>query len=348
MRAHGGNIYDFAGRERMLDFSSNINPYGPPAEAMEAARKALDRVVVYPDVEQAALRAAVSAWLDVDPDALVFGNGASELIYAAVSAFSPRRLVVVAPTFSEYADAGRREGIPVAEVAAQASDGFACPVAGMLAEVREGDLLVACQPNNPTGQAWNEADFRTLADGCASRGALLMVDECFVNLTYPAAASALKLVPGGNVLVLRAMTKDFSAPGLRVGFLVAPPERADSVRRRLQPWPLNCVGEAFALACARRPEPFLRDSAERIAQARGRLCDGLLRCGYRPVPARANFILVRGDAPDTAERLYAALSERSVLIRRCANFSGLDGSYFRIAVKLPEENEFFLSALASI
>ena len=99
--AHGGNIYDFPSRE-LLDFSSNINPAGPPEYAMATAADALRHVSRYPDARQSAIREAFSRWLGVPSGELVFGNGASELIKAVVAALKPTRIIVTAPTFSEY------------------------------------------------------------------------------------------------------------------------------------------------------------------------------------------------------------------------------------------------------
>ncbi|MDR3322455.1 MAG: aminotransferase class I/II-fold pyridoxal phosphate-dependent enzyme, partial [Synergistaceae bacterium] len=274
MSAHGGNIYDFALPGDMIDFSSNINPYGPPACGMEAARSALALIQRYPDTGQSAVRDAFSGWLDVEPERLVFGNGASEIISAVIAALAPSRVVAAAPTFSDYAESARRHGVPVSEILTYAVDGFAFPMDEIEKVISAGDLFIACQPNNPTGRVWTEGELRSLAGICASKGAWLMADECFVNLTYPRAFSCLSLV-GERVVIVRAITKDFSAPGLRVGFAISSPSVASRIRDAMQPWPLNCVGEAFAIACASEAEPFLSDSARKISAEWARLTKGL-------------------------------------------------------------------------
>jgi threonine-phosphate decarboxylase len=150
-----------------------------------------------------------------------------------------------------------------------------------------------------------------------------------------------------NIVVLRAITKDFSAPGLRVGFTVSHPETAGSIRAQLQPWPLNCVGEAFAVACAKRPEPFLSESAHRIFLLRESMMHALRGLGYEPCPSDVNFILVK-STERSADEIYDRLLERSMLIRKCSNFSSLDGRYFRLAVRLREDQDRLFSELAMI
>ncbi len=347
MSLHGGNVYDYGFPNGILDFSSNINPYGPPAYALAAANEALGAIAKYPDAKQTKIREAFGQWLGVAPDSLAFGNGASELIAAIFAALRPRRILAVSPTFAEYAICAERLCIDAVGLATDENDGFAFPMERVEAVFSSGDLLVACQPNNPTGRAWSRDELEALSRLAEARRGWLMADECFINLTEPAAASCLGMIPGGRVLVLRAITKDFSAPGLRIGFLVAEPSVISSVRRELQPWPLNCVGEAFAIACARNAEPFLTESREKISHERARLVGELRKMGYRPFPAVANYLLVKSPRMRGAE-MQSRLLERGILVRRCDNFPSLDDSFFRIAVRSKADNDKLLFALAAI
>jgi threonine-phosphate decarboxylase len=356
LSAHGGNVRDFSprvsgGDRGLLDFSSNINPFGPPEDALTAARDAISPGIVdaYPDARQTDIRAAFSEWLDVPPDWLVFSNGASDLIRAAMAALRPSRLIISLPTFSEYAECAMSAGVPVVGIPSVASRGFAFDAALIEKNIAPGDLVVTCQPNNPTGVAWTEEEMSSLARVCAERGARILADECFINLAHPRPASFLGKLSseeGKCVTVLRALTKDFSAPGLRVGFAAAMPETAEAMRRATQPWPLNCAGEAFAIACAKKPEPFLSGSALRIAGLREAMTERMRALGVVPNPAAANFILARSDAK-SAGPLHESMIKRGILIRQCANFPTLDERYFRVAVKREDENERMLVALSS-
>lgn len=350
MSLHGGNIYDYAPHGEsggILDFSSNINPYGPPACALAAAKEALASINKYPDTKQTLIREAFAEWLCLPAESLVFGNGASELIFASLRALAPRRLLVVSPTFSEYEACAERLGIGLVRFETHERDCFAFPLGQIEEAFSPGDLIVACQPNNPTGRPWSADELCTLARLSEERGGWLMTDECFINLTEPPSASCLASALGGRVLVLRAVTKDFSAPGLRIGFIAASPDIAARVRGELQPWPLNCVGEAFAIACARNAEPFLTESRGKIAVQRAFLTEKLRGMGFGPFPSATNYILVKSRSIRGGE-LQSRLLEHGVLIRRCQNFPSLDDSFFRIAVRDKSDNEKLIFILAGI
>jgi threonine-phosphate decarboxylase len=316
---------------------------------MEAASNALRHVHVYPDARQAAACNAFSQWLGVPPDWLVFGSGASELIRAVIAALKPARAIVTLPTFSAYGSCALSYGIPVKGVPSDAANDFSFDLGGIGKIFSEGDLLVICQPNNPTGVAWKEGELRELARLCSASGGYMLADECFINLAHPPLPSCMDMLDSGRVIVLRALTKDFAAPGLRVGFIAAEAGVALALREQVQPWPLNCIGEAFEIACAKNPEPYLQNSAKKIAALRDALSSGLASLGFSPNPSSANFILVRSRVFEfSAGELHDLLLRRSILIRKCANFPALDDSCFRVAVRNAEDNAVLLSGLASI
>ncbi|MDR0654229.1 MAG: aminotransferase class I/II-fold pyridoxal phosphate-dependent enzyme [Synergistaceae bacterium] len=346
MNGHGGNADDFA-IPGLIDFSSNINPFGPPDYALSAARAALARINRYPDAKQTGIRRSFSAWLGVDAEKLVFGNGASDLIPAIFAALAPSRVIVTYPTFSEYELRARSIGLPVLGVPSDPLRGFGFDIDGIEKILSRGDLLVICQPNNPTGVAWKTEEISRVAEACRVVGGYLLADECFINLSHPRLPSCIPMTERRNTVVLRAITKDFSAPGLRVGFAISHPDIARGIRENLQTWPLNCVGESFAVACAGNPEPFLGASALEIAALREKLFMDLSDLGFVPNAGHANFLLVRSGR-ESAEQVFERALKRLVLIRKCENFPTLDGRYFRVAVKLGRDNASLLSSLASI
>jgi threonine-phosphate decarboxylase len=346
MNGHGGNADDF-GISGRLDFSSNINPFGPPDYALAAARESLARINRYPDARQTVIRRSFSAWLGAGAEQMVFGNGAGDLIPAIFAALAPTRVIVTHPTFSEYELRARAAGLPVLGVPSNPLRRFGFDIDGIEKILSRGDLLVICQPNNPTGAAWRAEEISRVAEACLGAGGYLLADECFIKLSHPRLPSCLPLTGRRTTVVLRAITKDFSAPGLRVGFTVSHPDIARRIRENLQTWPLNCVGESFAVACAGNPEPFLGNSAIGIAALREKLIMDLRDLGFAPNTGHANFLLVRSDR-ESADMIFERALKRSVLIRKCDNFPTLDGRYFRVAVKLGPDNASMLSALASI
>jgi len=321
----------------VLDFSANINPYGPPP----AVRAAIDRVPLdlYPDRDCLELRTLLAESLGVVPQRILVGNGASELIWLAALAFvrPGSRVLVLGPTFCEYARAAGLLGACVTTWRSREETSFVPEreeIAGHLESLRP-QLVFLCNPNNPTGAvllsetiaAWAQQHPRTL----------FVVDEAYLPFAN-GLSSGLSLA-GENVLVLHSMTKDFGLAGLRLGYAVSE-ERVIALLRRVQPpWSVNALAQVAGVV-ALRDSSYRQRSMELVAQAKQDLVVGLTRLGLAPVPSATHFFLVRvGDG--AAFRM--TLLRRGVLVRDCASF-GLP-AHVRIAARRPEENERLLAVV---
>ncbi len=326
--------------EDTLDFSANVNPYGPsPAVRAALAKAPVDR---YPDREALVLRAALADFLGVPVRQIVVGNGASELIWLTALAFvrPGDPILVVGPTYSEYARAARLMAGRVQGWQAHAEDGFAPDADAIARDIQRlrPRVVFVCNPNNPTGATLPAEAVGNWARQHADT--LFVVDEAYLPFA-PDLRSALELA-AVNVLVLRSMTKDFALAGLRLGYSVGPAALADTLRRAQPPWSVNTLAQAAGVAA-------LGDVAHRdcslvlLGRARESLLAGLSELGLRSVPSAVPFFLVRvGDG--TAFR--SALLSRGMLVRACASF-GLPG-HVRIATRRPEENERLLAAIREV
>ncbi len=322
----------------LLDFSQNINPFGPPPGAIRAAGRALlDEASRYPDLTYAKLRTALGTYLGVDPDSVVPTNGGAEALFLAARAATadgaaPKALVLE-PTFSEYAAAAQAAGLePVRRVARRPETGFRLDPEA-LADLRGIGLIFLCNPNNPTGNAMTQEDVLGVADRARDAGAALVVDEAFVDFT-----PHLGVAVESGLFVARSFTKFFAIPGLRLGCLVCPePDRV----RALQPsWSVNAVAAAAGVAAA-QDRAFATESIVGVSRLREELFEMLDEVpGLRPFPGAANFLLVGG--PDG---LPERLARSRVLVRGCEPFPGLGPGYFRVAVRGAEENGRLVTAL---
>lgn len=321
----------------VLDFSANINPYGPsPAVRAAVARVPLD---LYPDRECLELSAVLAESLGVAPTRILPGNGASELIWLAALAFvrAGSRALVLGPTFCEYARAAMLLGACVTNWRSREETGFAPEreeIAGHLESLRP-HLVFLCNPNNPTGTVLPTETIASWARQYPRT--LFVVDEAYQPFAN-GLGSDLSLA-GENVLVLRSMTKDFGLAGLRLGYAVSD-ERVIALLRRVQPpWSVNALAQV-AGAVALRDSSYRQRSLELVARAKQDLVVGLARLGLAPVPSATHFFLVRvGDG--AAFRM--TLLRRGVLVRDCASF-GLP-AHVRIAARRPEENERLLAVI---
>jgi histidinol-phosphate aminotransferase len=320
----------------MLDFSSNLSPYGPnPGVRAAVAGVPLD---VYPDQRCLELTAALAESVGVVPQRILPGNGASELIWLTALAFvrPGSRVLVIGPTFCEYARAAGLLGGCVANWRSREENNFAPDIEEITAGLAlRPNLVFLCNPNNPTGAVLPP-------DVIAARArqhtrTLFVVDEAY--LPFAGGLGSALEYPGENVLVLRSMTKDYGLAGLRLGYAVGAERVIELLRRVQPPWSVNALAQAAGVAA-------LRDSAHRqhalelSARAKQGLVASLTRLGFAPVPSATHFFLLRvGDGATFRQNLL----RRGVIVRDCTSF-GLP-SYVRIATRRPEENERLLSVI---
>lgn len=343
---HGGDVY--SARQKMkqepLDFSANINPMGMPPGAVRAAADALQQCTQYPDPLCRELRAALAAYEGIPAEQIVCGNGAADLIFRIVAATHPQRALLLEPTFAEYEQALRSMDCSIAYFPLQESEGFVLPEAFLQQLTPEINLLFLCNPNNPTGRTVSPALLQEIWKRCEEAGILLVVDECFNEFLEHPEQNTLKgvLKTGANSVILKAFTKSFAMPGLRLGYgLCGNRDLAERIFSCGQPWGVSIPAQAAGVA-ALQEQGYLERMRRLIQTERRWLSENLARLGLRVFPSEANYILFRTE---TEIPLRERMEQRGVLIRACGNYRGLDDRYYRIAVRGHDENERLIAAL---
>lgn len=347
---HGGDVYRHAVD---LDYSVNINPLGMPPRACAAAKHGVDQSTAYPDWKVEKLRDAVVSFLNrkfaaVAPEWITFGNGAADLIYRLMQVLRPQQVVVAAPAFAEYSVAAERVGAQVVPVYLPEADDFSftpAVEAGFIRAIEaapSGSAVFLCNPNNPDGNVLRADVLQRIAAVCETRNSWLIVDECF--LPFLRSEINYSMVPSlrafEHLVILRAFTKIYGMPGLRLGYmLTAAQALTDAVRATMTPWEINLPAQLAGVAAIEETE-FVEKTRALIRAERAFLVQMLptlpyVEKVYVPV-SDANFILFRTE--QTAPDLKALLLERGVLIRACGNYEGLDERYYRICVRTHEEN----------
>jgi threonine-phosphate decarboxylase len=350
---HGGDIERAAQQagvpaDRILDFSSNINPMGLPRRAAERlSRDAQDphTWTRYPDPESRELRSALSRYAAVPPECIVIAAGADSLIHAAVRALAPNRCVIPLPAFSEYERACR--AFDCEAVFLPLSSQFRMP-AEVSKLLRAGDLLILNNPHNPSGACATQTEMlEHLASACAS-GAAVLVDEAFIDYVPEAAITRHAAITAG-VISIRSLTKFFGCPGMRVGYAVAAPDTVRRIAAQLPPWPVTTLA-ANAVAEALGDADYPMQAREQNRCARESFSAALSSLGCRVLPGAANFLLLRIPAGLSASRIRGVLlSEHAILVRECDSLTGLEpGCYLRVAVRREDENRRLVDALSHL
>ena len=341
-RIHGGNIYQAAKQYdleigNIIDFSSNVNPLGPSSLAKRAAKKALSFIDRYPDPELEDLRRAIARYFGIKPAQVACGNGSNGLIHLIPRVFRPRKVLIPVPTFTEYAAAAKDAGAEVVTLALKERDGFHMDPVELSFALKGVDMAFLCNPNNPTGQAISKNEMLELMNYAAQYGVTLVVDEAFMDFTE--SESILKeAVQANRIICLRAFTKFFGLPGLRIGYAVSDEATAAALRQGQEPWTVSIPAEQAAIA-ALTDWGHSKKTRRLIEKERGRLLGELrLLPGVETFPGAANFLLIKFTKADT-HQIRERLAFRGMLVRDCSSFPGLDSRYVRIAVRTKRENK---------
>lgn len=334
---HGGNIHVY---QDCCDFSANLNPLGMPEAVRQNVIKNADLWAHYPDPDCRLLTAKIAEFEQTTPPKIVCGNGADDLIWRTVQALHPKRALILAPCFSEYRRALEAFGCEVECFALDEASGF-LPDEELLAALQPSlDLVILCSPNNPTGRLIPTDLLRELSRICEENRTYLLVDECFLDLVPDGKMFSARRFMNDLTIVLNAFTKTFAMAGLRLGYAAfGSTSTAEAVRKTGQYWSVSTPAQFAGLAALGQLE-HLEKSRKLIACERDFLMQRLRRSGLQVYPSDANFLLFRAR-----NDLRRDLIEEHILIRSCENFEGLDGTFYRIAVRSHPENELLLAAL---
>lgn len=305
---HGGNIFA-AARDlgcdwrEMLDFSASINPLGPSPRVRPAIREALDEIEHYPDPYASRLRTALSEEWGLAPERILLGNGATELIHFLARVW-PMPATLMTPVFAEF-----HRAYPNARVNEWPEDG----------------LVIVSNPVNPTG-----------APGCfRDRRGLTLIDESFLEFT-----DLPTRMHDERCIVLRSLTKFYALPGLRIGALTGPLKLMEQWQQMREPWQVNVLAEAAALA-ALRDKVHAQQTREYVAGERQWMWDefaGLPGVTLHRTHANYYFATLRYSA----ERLAAYLYGHKVLVRNCTGTPGVCGEAVRFAIRTRPDNQRLL------
>lgn len=339
---HGGDIYH---NDVELDFSVNVNPLGMPERVRRALFEAVEECGHYPDPDAGELKAAVSGAQGVEGRYILCGNGASELLTAAVRAIGPERIVIPVPSFYGYEHAARACGGKIFFYPLLKSRQYQYDEGLLEALTGKSRLVFLANPNNPVGNLADRDFLDKLLRHCRQRGIYVLVDECFLELCRGEKENSMlnRLEEFPNLMVLRAFTKTYAIPGVRLGYLCcADGKLLGKIRAQLPEWNLSVFAQRAGVA-ALSERDYLRRSVDYVERERRFLAERARRCGLSVWEGAANFLMMESSLP-----LYQELLARRILIRDCGNFRGLSRGYYRIAVGRREDNEKLIAALEEI
>ena len=343
---HGGDWMGYReqfGRDA-LDFSANVSPLGLPKGVADAITAALPQADRYPDPLCRTLRAALSEAEGLPAEQILCGNGAADLIFRLVWAAKPRRALVTAPTFAEYAAALDTAGCEVKRFFLEEAEDFAVTDALVDAVDENTDMVFLCQPNNPTGQLASPGLVEKLLRRCEACRAILAVDECFLDFLPDADRwTAKPLLESDSLVIFKAFTKLYGMAGVRLGYCLCGDEALlEKMQAAGQPWAVSSLAQAAGIA-ALKETAYVDEVRALIAQQRPAMTAGLRALGLRVIDGKANYLLFRAPA-DLNERLRPLGTQ----VRSCANYPGLGPEWYRTAVRTAPENARLLEIMREV
>jgi L-threonine-O-3-phosphate decarboxylase len=344
---HGGNLAWAAAvtgcsPSEILDFSASINPLGPPRSAIAAIQAHLDKLGAYPDPNYWELRTALGQWHQLPPEWILPGNGSAELLtWAGWDLAQLAKTYLLTPAFADYYRALKAFGAKVQECPLELEvRGQGSGFGGKVLASKCGLLLN--NPHNPTGQMFSRETILPYLE----QFALVVVDEAFMDFLPPEQEQSLICVVQeySNLVILRSLTKFYSLPGLRLGYAIAHPDRLHIWQQRRDPWSINTLAVAAAVAVIQDCE-FQQQTWKWLPPARIELFEGLSQIsGLQPYKSSANFLLVQTEHSSSALQKHL-LQHHRILIRDCLSFPTLGDRFFRVAVRSDAENKRLLEAL---
>ena len=354
---HGGQAeallahFELPADHRLEDFSANLNPLGPPAWVRDWLTRQLAGLEHYPSTDYAAARQAIATHHHLQPEQVLLTNGGAEAIFLAAALHAGQRAAIITPSFGEYARACRAHRLSFNEIPLSPL-GFSLDIDALLAALSDTDVLFLCRPNNPTATLIDFSTMVVLLEHTAALNCRVVVDEAFIDMVdnnQDEASLTTLLARYSHLILLRSMTKFYTLPGLRLGYLLSDAATVQAAQVHQPPWSVNHLA-AELVAPLLADDAFTRRTQRWLASEHPRMAQALAQLGLEVVPSQACFFLLRPGAEQrasgiTSDVLFERLLRRGVLVRHTHNFAGLNGEWLRVALRDEPANRRLIKVL---
>ena len=337
-------------KDEIVSFSANVNPLGISKKLRSELSEHIDVITTYPDREYTALRHAIANYCGTKEDHIIVGNGSTELIALFIQITHPTKALILGPTYSEYEreialEGGRTTYYPLRE-----QQDFKLQLEDFKSKLTDDlDLVVLCNPNNPTSTCISKNDMRDILDVCKEHSIYVMVDETYVEFVDDiASVSAIPLTAYyNNIIILRGTSKFFAAPGLRLGYAITGnTDLLHQINQYKNPWMINSLAEKAGEIMFSDVD-YINEARDLIISERKRLYEKYNATSrFKAYAPTANFMLLKIlDENESAETLFDRAIREKMMIRDCSTFPFLNDRYIRICFMSPEDNDRLFDCL---
>ena len=337
-------------KEDIISFSANVNPLGVSPLLRTTLSAKIDAITTYPDREYTSLRKCIADYCHTDYENIIVGNGSTELISLFIQIEHPKKALVIGPTYSEYEREIALGGGTTLYYPLKEKDDFKLNVEDFISQLNESiDLLVICNPNNPTSSCITRKDMRQILDVCKQYDIYVMVDETYVEFAdNMAEIDSIPLTNYyNNIIILRGTSKFFAAPGLRLGYAITGNrDLIKAINTRKNPWTINSLA-VVAGETMFTDTSYIEQTKQLISAERTRCYEALRASSdYKVYKPSGNFLLAKIVNENlTSEYLFDKAIRQGMMIRDCSTFPFLDNKYIRFCFMNPEDNSRLLECL---
>ncbi|GKU84662.1 threonine-phosphate decarboxylase CobD [Niallia sp. NCCP-28] len=341
--SHGANphyLYEKLGLampKNIIDFSANINPLGPPGILKENWDSFYEQMQVYPDPEGRILKRKIAENEKISEQVVLLGNGAAELLALVGRMLAGKKVLLIQPTFSEYEKVCRANGCEVHYYIMNDLD-WQLDLEKIKEIIHQVDAVFLCNPNNPTGIYYQKGALLVLLKECVQHDCYFILDEAFYDFVpaYENMIPEQKNYP--SLIIVRSMTKMFSIPGIRLGYMVANPSVIKKMAEFQPHWSLNSIalktGELLL-----EEKAFVAETIQYVEKEKQVLAPFYAKMGLNITNSQANFYLLKDPLYDKQHAFLQFLLKEGIVARHTYNYPGLDGRWLRFAIKNRQENE---------
>lgn len=355
---HGSDLekieeYYHIKKEDITSFSANINPLGLSPLMKKTLAEHFDVLTTYPDRDYTNLRKAIGQYVNAPYENIMVGNGATELISLFIQIHQPKKALLLGPTYSEYEREIHLVGGQCDYHLLKEADDFLLHMDSLKEQLtNQYDLLILCNPNNPTSSALNTDILYELFSFCKKYQIFVIVDETYIEFApnFEQTTSVPFTKDFDNLVILRGISKFFAAPGLRLGYSICGNQSLlKQMKEEKNPWTINSLA-ALAGEAMFSDQTYIEETKNLIFSERELACKRLTKIpNVQYFKPNGNFILCKILREDfTSHDLFEACIRKGFMIRDCSTFTGLSNAFFRFCIMSPEKNKELLDTIERV
>ncbi len=329
---HGDDRYQYD-IDFKANFSSNVWYQKTSKELLQYLQKQLSEITNYPDPNADELVEKIASHHQLKTENILVTNGATEAFYIISNLFFGKKASIGIPTFSEYEDACERHKMQITYYNRQ----------DVVFNDFKEDLAFICNPNNPDGFSNSLPEIRKLVIEFPKT--TFVIDEAYIDFTFQVGSCVSLLDEFDNIIIIKSLTKLFSIPGLRLGYILCNAVSRKKLQQYKMPWNVNTLAIEAGKYIFENYERIFPDMAVLLTYCKSLQKEIDALDGFRVIPSQTNYFLVKLNMPDASKLKDYLANTHQLLIRDASNFKGLNQHYIRIASQDPQKNELLINAL---